>query len=255
MKNHYNDTLRWVETEPYVWRLYGCFPTPSILHDFSGCNVLVQAESRKNENESYPGIIIKNGEEPYWSERTPVRVRSIQIDLPPFFSVKCYFPFSYGIVRPPEIDYKEVNGKIVFTFEATSSNPICRLIQMFAEHYNLTVKHERKTMTIPVRAMTDSAVRFLHRIHSWGYGNTCYLEYRFDDLLNMDCSLFSARSLNLLENECKRYDLISKSLDMNVFKRPLTDREKVRSTELFFNIFQREAKKHTISKNYNYATS
>ena len=257
MKAHLHDKIRWVETEPFVWRLHGAVMIHGIdLEKIQPIDYLVQAELCKEKCSFYAGFVYDKTKGIYWSDETDVRLEEIQIDLPPFLSVKCYFPFYAGILEPPKADYKEVNGVVIPTDEATSEVATRRLIQMLTRHYNLRTCTEDRLMQMSSPAKSSSSVRFLHCISSVGFGHVDYLEYRFDDLLNMDCTKFSETSLLYFKKECENNELLKKSLNMAVFKRMLTDEEKVESASLFLKKYQRLSERNITKKlkNFNYAT-
>lgn len=107
------------------------------------------------------------------------------------------------------------------------------------------VYHYNYHKSLPDQA---SKVKFYHLYYSWGYGNSLYIPYRYDDLLNMNVADQESKDVEELRGEAEHDPLIKDSLNFSVFERPLTDVEKLECTKKFINLYSKELKKHATGK-------
>lgn len=91
-----------------------------------------------------------------------------------------------------------------------------------------------------------------HTLYEWGYGHYVYLDFRFDDLLNMDIEKLEPNDVSRLEDECRHNSVVRDSLNFDVFTRPLTEVEKLECAVKVTAKFSKELLKQDRK---NYATS
>lgn len=111
-----------------------------------------------------------------------------------------------------------------------TSNVIANLYIEFADVLGCDLKRGN---TMKVAEVEKDDYVFRHCVFSYGYGNYLYVEYKAEDLINMDVSILDKEDVERLKNECELEPIINNSINPAVFKRPLTDSEKVECAEYF----------------------
>lgn len=145
----------------------------------------------------------------------------------PFFSIDCVV-----------FDRQKLPFDFVDHYRADNSKEkvVPYIVRMLAESLGLTVKRAGCGYSFKEK---DNYVTFYHPVYEWGYNNTLCVEYRYDDILNMDVSELDPADVIKLESECRSNPIMKETLNFEVFNRQLTDLEKVECAQLFFDNFKK----------------
>lgn len=166
------------------------------------------------------------------------------VSLAPLLSCKVWFIrrwFGYYGYPVRTAKLETLTGKKICGYY--SENDRADFIFKICEAYGIRKNHTNPNMqAIYNDPSTD--VHFRHCVYNYGFNNNIYIEYRFDDLLNMDVNELDALDVKTLKHECERHPFLKKVVNFKVFKRPLTDIEKTSCTTKFFNEFKKQIKKN-----------
>lgn len=151
----------------------------------------------------------------------------------PFFSIDCVV-----------FDRQKLPFDFVDNYRADNSKEkvVPYIVRMLAESLGLTVKRAGCGYSFSHK---DNYVTFYHPVYEWGFGNVLCIEYRYDDILNMDVSELDPSDVRKLESECMCNPIMKETLNFEVFKRQLNDEEKMECTIAFFDNFEKFKKNGT----------
>jgi hypothetical protein len=174
----------------------------------------------------------------YEARNTGVKLYKHIIDFLPYFCVEIFFDNTS--IRGLDYDFKDIRGK-KWLFneysEATDINALWNILNVCG----IDAESRRHSYT---DWDISSMGKFLYPYQNYGYGNTLYYWVRFDDILNMDVSMFKdSNELDLFRIRCGWHKTIKQALNFDVFKRPLTDIEKLDCARNFIQIWSDTVKK------------
>lgn len=240
----------WKEIKPFTWFIDGIyamnrldFDTYESYYHYLACDLFDPIGAK-----SMGGVAIRN-DKAVWEN---CHIENYKVEIAPFVSCDIIFPFDRGTIEPPIINCVEKGGGR-FCIGSSESNSI-RILQQVAEYYGISLSGTNIIHRDEPKSHND--VSFMHCIGEFGWHSSYFCEYRFDDLLNMDASKFSEFEMYRFEREVRRIPILEQSLNFDVFKRPLTDIEKVKCASKFFNIFPKHFNSiQNYLKRKRYATS
>lgn len=78
----------------------------------------------------------------------------------------------------------------------------------------------------------------------WGGGGyKVFVEFCFNELLEMDCTMFTKFYMDELRRFCESIPILKESLNFEIFKRRLTDMEKLECAHTFIDIYKKHLEK------------
>jgi len=177
---------------------------------------------------------------------------SQKVSFAPFLSCVVWF-FNTGVENPCVVDHiVDIDGRSNPSQSYYSKNGYANFMFQYGSLYNLKIHRERRADDIYtfLKRETANDMWFFHLLYDYGWGNSVKIEYRFDDLLDMDVTSndFLWFDLQYLKEECRRYQLIKESLNFKIFERPLTDEEKFKCASKFFKSYDKLIKAHSMGK-------
>lgn len=251
---------RFKEIEPFVWLETG--ETRPWIQDSK--SVVVNGEVYTKDFTRHNCVV------PYWAFPFKLGNTKYAIDLDtgekikyeswltketiscaPHFKANVFYYHGWGLQQAPKLSNFEPiekrEGRKHFGF--MSENPTANIIQNLCIAYDIdTSPYDYYENEYSYRCIVEwrhkkkPLLKFRHLLLEYGWNNKIYCDYTFEQLINMDPAIFLKDDLEFFEYECRRNEILKNTLNFNIFKRQLTDTEKVDCAAKLFNFIVKHQK-------------
>lgn len=163
------------------------------------------------------------------------QVKRVYVDIPPFVSLELNFfadeqNYIKNIHEYSLMGSANTKMKANPRFGFCSENGYVNMFENLCDVYG--IRTTRWSGCIDSKFQPDlSLIRLIYPAVGYGYNNTLFVVFSVEDLLNMNPGWYKDKTeyslFQRLKNACERMPELKKTINFNVFERPLTNNEKL----------------------------